>query len=327
MKKPFWPGSFSLVEILAATGILSVMMTIMFGILQQTSAGWQAANRRVEASQVARLALDQIAADLENAVVVIQTNVRTPSSQQRTNYAYGFVHANAPRADALPATGTRISQPNDYIFVVTPYTPSLLLGAGDLCEAGYIPFLNNSRTNVLSMRPGRYYLLRHCPLSPQNVSGAGTFTTTLGFQPTNDFLTNSSKWETTPDRISQTSCFPIVDNCLKFDVEFFYLDTAGKMTSSPTWGRPSTNTVGGWDGLPQGARPGLPTGAVITLCVVDDRTAERIWRLRGTNALRSTEIDGLPTNWNAVGTDLRGSLQASVLTLQRRIYFKNRPNP
>ena len=58
--------SFTLVEILVATAILSILMAIMFGILQQTSAGWQAANRRVEASQVARLAMDQIASDLEN---------------------------------------------------------------------------------------------------------------------------------------------------------------------------------------------------------------------------------------------------------------------
>jgi hypothetical protein len=62
------------------------------------------------------------------------------------------------------------------------------------------------------------------------------------------------------------------------------------------------------------------------MCVVDDRTAERIYRVRGMNALDLPEKEGIPTNWPAVRSDLRSTLQASVLTLERRIYFKNRTN-
>ena len=326
--RPAAGPSFTLVEILAATGILSVMFTIMFGILQQTSAGWQAANRRVEASQVARLALDQIASDLENCLVITQANVSVPGRPTPTNYAAGFVHADAPGMNALPGMGgVNISRPNDYIFVVTPYLPSLQLGGGDLAEAGYIPAFNSARTNVGSMRPGRYYLLRHFPLNPSTTSSGGSFTSTLNFVPNNDFARNPTAWETTPAGTSQTNYLPFVDNCLKFDIQFFYTNPSGGRIFTKTWGRPTlsgTNVT--WPGNPAGVN-GLPVGAIITLCVVDERTGERIWKVRGINALDLPEKEGIPTNWMAVREDLRSTLQASVLTLQREILFKNRGNP
>lgn len=316
-------GSFTLTEILAATAILSVLSAIMFSILQQTSRGWQAANRRVEASQVARLAMDQIASDLENCVVVAQANVPLPRGGT-TNLAYGFVHTNydgagLPLSPPWLANNVNISQPNDYIFVVTPYNPSLNLGTGDLCEVGYIPVYIGSRAGVASMMGGRYVLLRHLPLS----YGTGNATVTNA-QPLNDFLTNSTAWEQTPSGVSATNRVPFVDNCIKFDVTFFYTNTNGQVLTASNWGRPtiSSNTVR-WVGNPAGVS-GLPLGADITLCVVDERTAERIWRIRGMTALDRREKEGIPTNWSAVRSDLRTTLQESVLTLQRRIYFKNR---
>lgn len=321
---------FTLIEILAATGILSIMFTIMFGILQQTSKGWQAANRRVEASQVARLALDQIASDLENCVAVVQSNVPVPGSATTTNYAYGFYHDTPSSMNSLPGMGSiNISLPNDFIFMVTPYMPSLQNGGSDLCEVGYIPVFNAATTNIQSMRPKRYYLLRHLPLNPANVSASGSFSSVAGFQPNNDFLKNPNNWWNTPDnpRVSQTNLVPFVDNCLKFKVRFFTTNASGGLTNSDTWGRP-TNSGGSvrWEGSPNKVQ-GLPLGAVITMCVVDERTGERIWRVRGATALDRPEKEGIPTNWGAVRPDLRSTLQESVLTFERRIYFKNRANP
>lgn len=309
---------FTLVEILAATAILSVMFTIMFGILQQTSKGWQAANRRVEASQVARLAMDQIASDLENCVAVVQANVSAPGLTNTTNFAYGFVHADEPGMNqSWLASSINISRPNDYIFVVTPYPPSQNMGSGDLCEVGYIPIFVATAAGFSTMRGGRYVLLRHLPLT----NGAGSSITNA--QPVNDFLTNSVNWETTPTGVDTVNRLPFVDNCLKFDIKFIYTNNTGQRLISDSWGRPSTNTPGGWANLPTGATPGLPLGAIIQMCVVDERTSERIWRIRGMRALDLAEKEGIPTNWLAVNQDLRSTLQESVLTLERTIYFKN----
>lgn len=315
-------ASFTLVEILAATGILSVLFTIMFGILQQTSRGWQAANRRVEASQAARMALDQIASDLENCVAVAQGNVELPSGRT-ANLAYGFVHSNAPAMNQpWLETSINISRPNDYIFVVTPYAPSLALGSADLCEVGYIPIFVGTSSGWSTMRGGRYVLLRHMPLQ---FSSGGTASVSNA-QPRNDFIGNASRWETTPTGVDTTNRLPFVDNCIKFDVRFFYTDTNGVLRTNTSWGRPtvSGSTVA-WAGNPTGA-DGLPLGAVIQMCVIDDRTAERIWRVRGMTALDLAEKEGIPTNWMAVRPDLRSTMQESVLTFERRIYFKNRTN-
>jgi len=312
--------AFTLTEILAATAILSVLFSIMFGILQQTSRGWQAANRRVEASQVARLAMDQIASDLENCVAVTQANVAVPGKTTRNNYAYGFVFSNQPGMNQswLP-TSINISMPNDFIFVVTPYNPSLNLGTGDLCEVGYIPVFVASQTGYSTMRGGRYYLLRHLPLT----NGSGNSSVTNA-QPVNDFMDNSSQWETTPNVVNTTTRLPFVDNCIKFDIKFIYTNASGQTLTNDTWGRPtlSGSTVN-WVGNPSGVT-GLPVAADIQMCVVDERTAERIWRIRGMTALDRPEKEGIPTNWMAVRPDLRTTLQESVLTLERRVYFKNR---
>lgn len=322
MKPRTRPG-FTLVEILAATAILSILFSIMFGILQQTSRGWQAANRRVEASQVARLAMDQIASDLENCVAVAQANVAVPGRATLTNYAYGFVHSNRPSGSV--ANGVFYSSPNDEIAVVTAYNPSLNLGTGDLCEVGYIPVFvtrNSSGIGVSTMRGYRYYLLRHLPLT----NGSGNSSVTNA-QPLNDFIFNPTAWETTPRSVDTVNRLPFVDNCIKFDIKFIYTNASGQIPTSDTWGRPtiSGNNVS-WAGNPAGTT-GLPLAADIQMCVIDERTAERIWRIRGTNrepTIDPAEIEGIPTNWMAVRPDLRSTLQESVLTLNRRVYFKNR---
>jgi type II secretory pathway pseudopilin PulG len=298
--------SFTLVEILAATAVLSVLFTIMFGILQQTSAGWQAANRRVEASQVARLALDQIAADLENCVAVAGT-WNLPAGT--TNYAFGFAHSNGPSGTFPSATGVSYSPPNDSIAVVTPYFSSRTTGQGDLYEVGYDSVFVDRVDGYSTMRGRRHYLLRYTSLS--NQAGNAVFV--------NDFLSNSNGWGTTPPGITTVLRLPFIDNCLKFNVEFFYTNASGVLLTNAAWGRPA---VGGWTGNPAGA-VGLPLGAVIQLCVVDDRTAERLSRLNGGSALSPVVISNLPTNWNAVPANLRTTLQSSVMTFQRRIYFKN----
>jgi hypothetical protein len=62
------------------------------------------------------------------------------------------------------------------------------------------------------------------------------------------------------------------------------------------------------------------------MCVVDERSAERLNRLSSGNPLSAAVISSIPTNWSAVPANLRSTLQTSVLTLERRIYFKNRTN-
>lgn len=312
------PASFTLVEILAATAILSILFAIMFGILQQTSVGWQAANRKVEASQAARLALEQISKDLENCLVVIRTNVPVPGTNTLMNYAFGFAHLDASQkanvaSSSWTSSGAPPVDPNDSIFVVTQMPASGSTGTGDLCEIGYVPIFIAAPGGFGNTPEGRYVLCRSLPLT----NGV----------PVNDFLTNSANWELTPgvweggQRLS--NFFPIVDHCLRFEVRFVYTNAFGTVvTDASTWGRPTTN--GTWVGSPGGAQ-GLPLAADITLSVLDERSAERLFRIQGRTVLLAGTLQMIPTNLAAVSpVAVRRTLEEGLTTFSRRVYFKNR---
>lgn len=317
--------SFTLTEILAATAILSVMFTIMFSILQQTSRGWQAANRRVEASQVARLALDQIAADLENSFAVARTGVLVSEKTGLTNYSFGFLHSNEPASNALSTftAPVTLTPGSDFIFVTTPYAPSLAFRSTDLAEVGYIPVFNNASTISGILRAKRYFLIRFCAYDPPT-NAAGLLTNgTDGLRLKSDFLANPTGWHLTPSTNDTFAYVPIVDNCLRFDVQFLYTNKAGELTNSPTWGRPDTNATTGWASLPTGASPGLPLAADIMMCVLDERGAERLMRISQGQPLSLSDLKNLPTNWAGVDSKYQSTLRESLLTLRRRVYFKN----
>jgi type II secretory pathway pseudopilin PulG len=338
--------SFTLVEILAATAILSIMFTIMFGILQQTSNGWQAANRRVEASQAARLALEQIAYDLENCVAVRRVGQPVPGlghqtgNQALTNLAYGFAFSNAP--SATPSwVAQSISQPNDMIFVVTPRRNSLPNAGEDLQETGYVPVwvtrTAQGTPGYGNVRIGRYALLRHFPTTNLVQTTGGQRITNL--VPMNDFMANALAWETTPgiEDPKSKNFIPIVDNCVGFDIKFSYTNAAGqRFTDIPTWGRPNLTLnapVGErWSGNPTGI-DGLPQSATITMCVLDDRTAERIYRLQS-NGLSVAQISNLvaavtnPASFESIADNppgIRATLRQGMIGFQREVFFKNSP--
>jgi len=319
--------AFTLVEILAATTVLALMFVIMFGILQQTARGWQGANRKVESTQAARLALEQMASDLENTIALVSTNLSVPGNRANTtiNYAFGFRFLNGSSgfpARSLPANGTVIpSAPNDSIFVVTPFTTSLngTAGIGDLCEIGYVPMFVGKTTygGYANTQEGKYVLLRSFP----NIIGV----------PQNDFLNKSSDWWTTSGLKSDggsppddtQNFYPIVDNCLRFEIQFYWTN-ASKALQGPTnnWGQPNTN--GTWGPLNPANVTGLPVAADITLCVLDERSADRLYRVQGTTILQTAVITNLPNNLQGIRDEtLRRIFEEGLTTFQRRVYFKN----
>jgi prepilin-type N-terminal cleavage/methylation domain-containing protein len=342
------PRGFTLTEILAAVAILSVLFTIMFGILQQTSVGWQAANRKVEAAQVARLALEQIAAELQGCTAVAEVR-STPRGS--VGYAYGFVHTNITTVTNPPwisgTPGMALAAGNDYLYFVAPQPSSLNAPHGDLCEFGYIPVWNPT-ANTNTFRRGRYFLLRHFPFNWSNTSPIADFARII----------NWDKWETTPSGTSQTNRLPFVDNCLRFDVRFVYwiptqtnispegvTNVTVRWATNDSWGRPAvkfvvtTNVVGGitnlvtntvitWDGNPSGIL-GLPFAADLTLSVLDERSAERLYRLRPEGL--GSDLVKVPDNLDAISGPNAAAVQATLreglTSFRRRVEFQYAPRP
>ena len=308
MKRSGSTPAFSLTEILAATAILSVMFAIMFGILQQTSRGWQAANRKVEASQVARMALDQIARDIGSAVAVATNNLRLPNGLD-ASYGFGFVHLDS--AATLTNVTLPLTPPNDLLFVVTSDAGSSSQGQPDLAEAGYFSVHAASQTN--NMEAGHYYLIRHWYPAATNSDY--------------DILSNPLGWESTPAQVGGTSKRQVfVDNCLRFDVRFLYSPTTGPagVRTNNTWGRPQTNGAWGPAGLhPADAPAGLPREAQITLCVLDERTAQRLARIEP-NGLSAEELGKIPDQLDQITSGpVKATLREGLTTFRRRVTFQN----
>lgn len=321
--------AFTLTEILAATAILSVMFTIMFGILQQTSIGWQAANRKVEASQAARLALEQIARDLENCFTFTATNLRVPGTNTLRSYAFGFVSTNSYPVDRLQ-TGAQFTDGNSALFVVTPYSPSLVTGGGDLAEAGYVPIYISARTNISGIRRGRYALLRHFPTTNQ------AQTNVLGYQPITFFWRFSDRWETgSALRYGGTNppnFNAIVDNCVRFSLRFIYTNNNEEIVTTPSWrwGRPETNGTWGPAAVhPADAPNSLPLAAEITMAVLDERTAERLYVVNSNRVLTPQQITNIaltnPTLLGFPDDRVRNVLLGGMTILQRVVSFKLQP--
>ena len=322
--RPPAPECFTLVEILAATAILSILFTIMFGILQQVSIGWQAANRRVEASQAARLALEQIAQDLENCVVSAYPQAIVPGTNGPVSYAFGFFHMRSSGSLSWLHNEVNVSTPNDCIFVATPNSASQGAVTGDLWEAGYIPVFVARSGGLNNMREGRYNLVRHFPATNVN-SGP-----VVGLRPVTDFMTNSypqgaTNWWCTPTSLTTTHRLPIVDNCIRFYIRFVSVNNPSQVITS--WGRPEIqgNAVV-LDGNPAIQPTGLPMAADISMTVMDEKTAERLYRIQGRNVLRSQDLANIPTNMAALPENIRNALQGGLITFHRRVYFKSPGN-
>lgn len=318
--------AFTLTEILAATAILSVMFTIMFGILQQTSVGWQAANRKVEASQAARLALEQIARDLENSFTFSASDLTVPGTNSPRSYAFGFASSNSYPASSLQS-GAQFTDGNSALFVVTPHSPSLSTGGGDLVETGYVPIYISSPTNISGIRRGRYALLRHFPLTNT------TTTNVFDYRPVTFFWRFPERWETaTQLRYGGTNppnFNAIVDNCVRFSLRFLY-NNSGEIRITNTWGRPQTNGAWGPPSVhPSDAPNSFPLAAEITMAVLDDRTAERLYVVNSNRVLTAQQITNIsPTNPTLQGfpnETTRRVLLSGMTVLQRVVYFKAQP--
>jgi len=125
---------FSLLELLVAMAILSMLMTMMFSLLGGTISLWELGNKRIEAAQTARVGLNIIANDLRRAI-----------SDQQISYS---------------ANGTAIT--NTIPFVATSTNLYGVLATGKTNqpfeEFGYTCAKNTDANTV--MLTNRYYLVR-----------------------------------------------------------------------------------------------------------------------------------------------------------------------
>ena len=110
------PSSFTLIELMAATTVLSVVLLMMVGMQDQMSKAWSNSNRRTDATREARAACRLMAQDLSSLV---------------------FRRTNNDSADSIPAA--LLTQGVPFLYSSNGLGPA---GGADLIA------LNNSQTNA-----------------------------------------------------------------------------------------------------------------------------------------------------------------------------------
>ncbi|NCW28146.1 MAG: prepilin-type N-terminal cleavage/methylation domain-containing protein [Verrucomicrobia bacterium] len=158
MKRALFPPAFTLVELMAASAVLSILLLVMVGTLDQMSKAWSRSTQRLDAAKELRFALRLMGADLGGAYL------RWDASADMQNHN----PINRPIGMRYYTNGGSLNgvtfQPNSHaLFFLTsrqPVTlPALGRAAPDLAAVGYYVAWS-SHTNVSGMVRSGYNLHR-----------------------------------------------------------------------------------------------------------------------------------------------------------------------
>ena len=277
-------SAFSLIEILVAMAVLTMLMTFMFSMLGGTIRLWEQGSSQVEAAQAARIGLNRMAEDLENAVSTTALS-ETPSGTQITNIIPFLAEANAITAPGnwsggnfSPAFGS------DQIFGIR-----VTGNANDpFKEFGYLSVYVGANDGWVNMRGKRYYLVKH------EVSGTGGPADFFLRSPSTNWISGGSGHR-----------FPLIDNCLRFQLEYASNNGTG-IAWTRTWS----------------SQTNLPMGVLATVIAIDSRTAERVAKLNGGAALSDADISSI-TNASAPSPGMQALLRGGAVVMKRFIPFRN----
>lgn len=280
---------FSLVEMLVAMAVLTMLMTFMFGLLAGTIRLWEQGNNQVEAAQAARIGLNRLAEDLRGAISGSATSL-TPSGASVTSVIPFFARSQSTAVPSGWSAGNFVcSEGGDQIFGIRATGKT----ADPYNEFGYFSVFVSRSNGYETMRGQRYYLVRHLVSSTNTAAGARP-----------DFFLRSAgdAWVSSANTGQR---FPIIDNCLR--VEFEYASTnVGGVSWSRAWS----------------SQTNLPIGVIATVLAIDSRTAERVAKLNNGAPLTAAQISSI-TNAAAASDPVSSLLRQSGVVMRRFIPFPN----
>jgi prepilin-type N-terminal cleavage/methylation domain-containing protein len=287
-------NAFSLIEMLVAMGVLSLMMVFLFNLVGQTLRAWEGGSKQVEAAQAARIGLETMAQDLQFALG--GSAVSVVGNTTKTNIVPFFSTNNATAKLGLPAA-LDLAPSSGQIFAVTPSGSASDTNA--LYEIGYVSLYVSSANGYASMRGRRYQLVRHAARGGMaSAFGRGDFfyANSLPNQ------TAAGEWLSEEARAfdaNQGIRVPFIPNC--YQIQFQYAsNNNGVLTFTDTW------TAG----------DRLPAGVLVTAKVMDEKTAARVALLRP-NGLSTSDVD------ENAGSDVARILREGTVEVIRFIPFVN----
>jgi hypothetical protein len=295
----FQASAFTLLEVLVATAVLALMMTFLFNLLGSSAKIWEIGNKKIEAAQAARVGLNIIANDLKNAFA---GNMTSYSSNGSTFYniapLIGVDSSNSAITGTLTGDAS-VALGSDQIFGVRLTSDS----SNPYEQFGYQCVYVTKTNGFDNMRDKRYYLVS------QNNPDAFYF---------RNSSSNSSTWY---NNSASSQNYPIIDNCIRLKFSYYGNQTSlsDQITAN---GTRSFTTNGTWSANQTTAH--LPLGVLVTISVLDSKTAEKVAAIKGTSALTQQEIEnGLSSSPSATLTPAERLISQGSVTMSRFIPFNS----
>jgi prepilin-type N-terminal cleavage/methylation domain-containing protein len=234
-------SGFSLLEMLVAMAVLSIMMVFLFGLTAQTIQGWERGSKQVEAAHAARVGLDYIARELQYAVSGPRI-IAASATTTNTNVVPFFSATSAQSIPVGNKQSWRIAPDSGFVFAVAPLTSD----SSRLAEVGFFSAHITNPAGYVEMPSDRFYLMMH---RVRDVgANVGFYYKNVDPAPTN-WITNSD-------------FYPLIPNCYSLQLRYFSNAPAG-LVEVPNWADTSK----------------LPAGILATVKVMDNKTAARVRQL------------------------------------------------
>lgn len=152
--------AFTLIELMAASTVLSVILLLMVGMQDQMSKAWSNANRRTDATREARAALQTISRDLSGLITRQKTNMEGfVGSIAITNMGLPFIYSSNGTTDGSLNYPTNMQAGSSYLFGVCT-KKAVGTNSLDLAIFGYYIGQTNT-TNVNGFTNVTYNLYRY----------------------------------------------------------------------------------------------------------------------------------------------------------------------
>jgi type II secretory pathway pseudopilin PulG len=251
-------AAFTLLEVLVATAVLAMMMTFLFNLLGASTKLWEIGNKKIEAAQAARVGLNIMASDLKDAV---SANNTAQISSGNITCVIPFIALGNSTTTAMGMGGGAQNalgsqQMAGVLLTDNPEIP--------YNEFGYMAVFLNDPNGLEPMIGKRYYLVKQ---TDSTGSTGGNFY----FQgsPDTDWYKNSGSY------------YPVIENCIRLKFDFYgnQTDSSGPPSWVPNWENSSGPIV-----------DRLPLGVLVTISIVDSRTATKLAALSGNSALSEIDI-------------------------------------
>ncbi len=257
-------AAFTLLEILVALAILSIMMAFLSTMIGSGARLWETGNKRIEATQAARVGLNTIVRELRKGFAGQVTTYKSDGTAVQNTAPFEAIGTPTDtlglEGGASNAEGSQ--QLRAVVSTGDPADPYKEIGlmCVHLGSGGYG-----------AMEGGRYYCVLAQPYDAAEETYDGNF-----------FQQTPAPWAFAPSE--EENFLPLVDNCIRLTFRYYGNQNTDDPDDPPAW------TAAGWSPQNPAGRP--PLGVLVTLTVLDSRSAEKVDALTSGAALSDADISG-----------------------------------